>query len=125
MGAPYSTRVIAIRRAAMLAALHLVFAVAANAADSMRCGSRLVSTGDGKDKVRTLCGEPSDVAFVGTIGRRGFPNYGPYDYSYFGPAWIELSIEIWTYNFGSTRLLHKLRFEGDELVDIRTDGHGY
>lgn len=115
----------ASRLIAVLALIPLAFATTANATDSLRCGSRLVRTGDGKDKVRTLCGEPSDVAFVGTIGRRGFPNYGPYDYSYFGPAWIELSIEIWTYNFGSTRLLHKLRFEGDELVDIRTDGHGY
>jgi hypothetical protein len=113
------------RLACTLTLVAIALGATAQAADSLRCGSRLVRTGDGKDKVRTLCGEPSDVAFVGTIGRRGFPNYGPYDYSYFGPAWIELPIEIWTYNFGSTRLLHKLRFEGDELVDIRTDGHGY
>jgi hypothetical protein len=113
------------RIACTLALVAVAIGSTAQATDSLRCGSRLVHTGDGKDKVRTLCGEPSDVAFVGTIGRRGFPNYGPYDYSYFGPAWIELPIEVWTYNFGSTRLLHKLRFEGDELVDIRTDGHGY
>jgi Protein of unknown function (DUF2845) len=94
--------------------------------DTLRCGSRLVSTGDGKDKVRTLCGEPSNIAFVGTIKRRGFPS-GPYDYDYafFGPAWIEQPVEIWTYNFGSNKLLRKLRFVGDELVDIRTDGRGY
>jgi hypothetical protein len=97
----------------------------ASADDTMRCGSRLVSTGDGKDKVRTLCGDPTDVAFVGTIGRRGYYTEGPYDYSFFGPAWVELPVEIWTYNFGSSKLLRKLRFVGDELVDIRTNGHGY
>jgi len=103
----------------------LAHALPAAAQDSMRCGNRLVSVGDGKDKVRTLCGEPTDVAFVGTIGRRAYPGFGSYDYSYFGPAWIEVPVEVWTYNFGSTRLLRKLRFVGDELVEIRTDGRGY
>jgi hypothetical protein len=98
---------------------------ALRADDTLRCGSRLVSTGDGKDKVRALCGEPSDIAFAGTIGRRSIPGYGPYDYSYIGPAWVELPVEIWTYNLGSGKLLRKLRFVGDELVEIRTDGYGY
>ena len=106
----------------------LLAAGGAHAEDSMRCGNRLVSTGDGKDKVRTLCGEPTSVSFVGMIGRRGYPGYttdGQYDYSYFGPAWVELPVEVWTYNFGSSKLLRKLRFVGDELVEIRTDGYGY
>ena len=97
----------------------------AAADDTLRCGSRLVSVGDGKDKVRALCGDPANVSFVGTMGRRAYPNYGPYDYSYFGPAWVELPVEIWTYNFGSSKLLRKLRFVGDELVEIRTEGYGY
>ena len=105
--------------------LGLLTAGAAPAEDTLRCGSRLVKIGDGKDKVRTLCGEPSDVAFAGTIGRRAYPGYDSYDYSYIGPAWIELPVEIWTYNFGSSKLLRKLRFVGDELVEVRTDGHGY
>jgi hypothetical protein len=100
----------------------------ARADDNLRCGSRLVSVGDGRDKVRTLCGEPSDVAFAGTIGRRSYPYYSnnnSYDYSYFGPAWVEMPVEIWTYNFGSHKLLRKLRFVGDELVEINTAGYGY
>jgi len=106
----------------------LVASQPARADDTLRCGSRLVSVGDGKDKVRALCGDPSDVAFAGTIGRRGYPYYtnnDSYDYSYFGPAWVEMPVEIWTYNFGSHKLLRKLRFVGDELVEIRTDGYGY
>jgi len=95
------------------------------AQDSLRCGSRLVSVGDGKDKVRALCGDPSDVAFAGTVGRRGYPGTRQYDYSYFGPEWVEMPVEIWTYNLGSHKLLRKLRFVGDELVEIRTDGYGY
>jgi hypothetical protein len=100
----------------------------ASAEDTLRCGSRIVSTGDGKDKVRSLCGEPTDVAFAGVIGRRavpGYPNGGSNDQWYYGPAWVEMPVEIWTYNFGPNKLLRKLRFIGDELVEIRTDGRGY
>ena len=112
----------------LLASTALLAVGTARAQDNLRCGSRLVSIGDGKDKVRALCGEPTSTSFVGTIGRRAYPGHpvdGPYDYSYFGPAWVELPVEVWTYNLGSHKLLRKLRFVGDELVEIRTDGHGY
>lgn len=118
-----------VNRAPQIAALLLLAsalaAASAIAEDTMRCGTRIVSVGDGKDKVRSLCGEPTSVSFVGSIGRRAYPNYDPYDYSYFGPAWVELPVELWTYNLGPTKLLRKMRFVGDELVEIRTDGHGY
>jgi hypothetical protein len=96
------------------------------AEDTLRCGSKIIHTGDGKDKVRSLCGEPTDVAFVGTIERRTIPDNRSYDDQYYyGPAWSEQPVELWTYNLGSSKLLRKLRFIGDELVEIRTDGYGY
>lgn len=101
----------------------LLAAAPARAEDNMRCGSRLVSVGDGKDKVATLCGEPTSISFEGVRGGYRYP-YWPYDY-YVGPSYIELPVELWTYNFGSHKLLRKLRFVGDELVDIWTDGYGY
>lgn len=98
--------------------------VPARADDNLRCGNRLVSVGDGKDKVIALCGEPTSVSFEGLRGGYRYP-YWPYDYSYIGPAYIELPVELWTYNLGSHKLLRKLRFVGDELVEIWTDGYGY
>jgi hypothetical protein len=100
---------------------------AARAEESMRCGSRLVSRGDAKDKVRTLCGEPTDVALRGVVRRSPTYHYGYgiYGYDFYGPGWIDLPVEIWTYNLGPHKLLRKLRFIGDELDDIRTDGYGY
>jgi len=94
----------------------------------MRCGTRLVSSGDGKDKVRKLCGEPTDISFVGLQSAPSYYSrnyYRRYDDPYFWPGWIEVPVEIWTYNFGSSKLLRKLRFVGDELDEIRTDGYGY
>lgn len=97
------------------------------AEDSMRCGSKLVSRGDGKDKVLALCGEPTSVSLHGMVRRapRYDYGYGYNRYEYYGPGWVDLPVEIWTYNFGSSKLLRKLRFVGDELDDIDTDGYGY
>ena len=96
--------------------------------DTMRCGTRLVREGDGKDKVRALCGEPTSISQAGYVGGPGyFPNYynGPIDYSYAWAGWTALPVEIWTYNLGPDKLLRKLRFVGDELDEIRTNGYGY
>jgi hypothetical protein len=109
----------------LVASALLAAAIApAHAEDTMRCGARLVSTGDGKDKVRKLCGEPTSISFTGIQSAPRYFN-GPYDYSYFGPGWIEVPVEVWTYNLGSSKLLRKLRFIGDELDYIWTDGYGY
>ena len=99
----------------------------ASAEESMRCGSRLISQGDGKDKVRKLCGEPSDVSMRGYVRRAPVYEYGwGYNrYEYYGPGWVDMPVEIWTYNFGSSKLLRKLRFVGDELEAIETSGYGY
>jgi hypothetical protein len=110
---------------ALCCSLAFVLAPVAHSDDTMRCGTRLVSTGDGKDKVRTLCGQPTSVSVVGVQSTPRYYYRGPYDYSYFGPTWLEVPVEVWTYNFGTTKLLRKLRFIGDELDTIWTDGYGY
>ncbi|MCJ7452454.1 MAG: DUF2845 domain-containing protein [Steroidobacteraceae bacterium] len=84
----------------------------------------MVRQGDGKDKVRTLCGEPTSVSLAGYVGGPGYYN-GPYENTYPWPGWTTVPVEIWTYNFGPSKLLRKLRFVGDELDEIRTDGYGY
>jgi hypothetical protein len=116
---------VAVGALALGALLGATSASTAFADDTMRCGSRLVSTGDGKDKVRALCGEPTSVSLVGVQSAPRYVYRGPYDYSYFGPTWFEVPVEVWTYNFGTTKLLRKLRFVGDELDEIWTAGYGY
>lgn len=112
---------------AAIALLPVLWCLPAAAEDSMRCGSRLITEGDAKDKVRTLCGEPTDIAFRGVVRRSPSYRYGswPYEHDYRGPGWEELPVEIWTYNLGSHKLLRKLRFVGDQLEEIETDGYGY
>lgn len=121
-------RALRVRRVAVAAAaLAVLAAPPAVADDSMRCGSKLVTHGDGKDKVRALCGEPTDVSLEGVVRRAPVYDYGyGYNrYQYHGPGWVDMPVEVWTYNFGSSKLLRKLRFVGSELEDIETDGYGY
>ena len=105
-----------------LAALLLTIAVPANA-DGMRCGSKLMSQGDPRAKVRQFCGEPTDVQ-TRSILRRPIFNFGGRIYSY-GDGYVEVPVEIWTYNFGPYKLMRQVRFVDGRVEDIETLGYGY
>jgi len=106
----------------VLAALLLVFALPA-AADGMRCGSKLMTTGDPRSKVRQFCGEPTDVQTRSILRRPTF-NYGGRYYSY-GDGYVEIPVEIWTYNFGPYKLMRQVRFVDGVVDEIETLGYGY
>ncbi len=84
----------------------------ARADDTLRCGSRLVSVDALTAQVAATCGEP-------TYRDRWYYNPALADSGY-AP-----DIEVWTYNFGSSRLLQVLKFRNDRLVDVQTDGYGF
>jgi hypothetical protein len=92
-------------------------------ADAMRCGNRLVTFGDTRSAVRSICGEPSDVE-TRTIVRR--PTY---DLNgrviYYGHGYVEVPIEVWTYNFGPYKLIRRVRFVDGRVDEIETLGYGY
>jgi hypothetical protein len=104
------------------AALLLAVAVPASA-DGLRCGSKLVTTGDPRAKVRQFCGEPTDVQ-TRSILRRPVFGFGGRVYSY-GDGYVEVPVEIWTYNFGPYKLMREIRFVDGRVEDIETLGYGY
>jgi hypothetical protein len=109
--------------AAVTALAATLFWSAAAGADAFRCGSRLVTDGDSMDKVEALCGPPSDVQRREILARpirwfRGRPYYLSYD-----P--IPIPVEVWTYNLGPNKLMHRLKFEDGLLVEVETLGYGY
>ena len=89
------------------------------AADSMRCGTKLMTDGDPSDKVLAYCGEPASIErreiLRGYGYHRGLTVHSAY----------EVSVEMWTYNFGPHKLMYRLRFEDGLLVDVDTLSHGY
>lgn len=83
----------------------------AQAVDTLRCGSRLVSTDMTAAEVIAACGEPSF--------RDVWSQDGAYGGGLLGYA------EEWTYNFGSSQLLRVLRFRNGRLQRIDTEGYGF
>jgi Protein of unknown function (DUF2845) len=106
----------------VLAALLLALAVPASA-DGLRCGSRLVTQGDPRAKVRQFCGEPTDVQTRSILRRPTF-NVGGRFYSY-GDGYVEVPVEIWTYNFGPYKLMRQIRFVDGIVDEIESLGYGY
>lgn len=78
------------------------------ALDTLRCGSRLVSTQMTAAEVLGACGEPAfrDVWAQADRGALG-------------------AVEEWTYNFGSSQLLRVLRFRQGRLLRIEAEGYGF
>jgi hypothetical protein len=109
---------------ATLTALLLAVALPASA-DGMRCGSRLLVEGDPRSKVRQFCGEPTDVqtrsilrgVSHGLRGRGGLRS--------FVDSYVEIPVEIWTYNFGPYKLMREVRFVDGRVDNIETLGYGY
>lgn len=85
--------------------IYLISAVSAVQADTLRCGTQLISLGDRTFEVERKCGPPVDRSFVGYT-------LGPY-------ARQEMAIEEWLYGPSNGRITI-LRFEGNRLVRIES-----
>ncbi|WP_213880646.1 DUF2845 domain-containing protein [Pseudomonas sp. dw_358] len=91
-------------------AVVLAFAVhgLAQAADTLRCGSTIVSRGDPAEEVLRKCGQPVSRSFVGYLEAPGY-----------GGRYNQSPIEEWLY--GPTNGMYQyLRFEGNRLNEIRS-----
>jgi hypothetical protein len=102
------------------AALVVLALLAASPARAMHCGSVVISNGDTLDKLLEFCGQPESVKTypivrtpVDANGRvyRGFRE--------------ELRVEEWTYNFGPSQLMTKVRIEYGYVTDVRYLGYGH
>jgi hypothetical protein len=93
------------------------------AADSFRCGTRLVTDGDSASKVQALCGPPTEITRSEILRRPVIWRFGrPY---YLSDELTPVPVEYWTYNLGPAKLMRRLRFEDGLVVEIDTLGHGY
>jgi hypothetical protein len=108
--------------APLLAAVSLGMS-APGMADSMRCGSRLVTDGDSSGKLRSLCGEPASVSRTTRLRAPLLWLNGRA--LRVGHSALEVPVETWEYNFGPRRLIQRVRIEDGLVVDIDTLGYGY
>lgn len=95
----------------------------AAAADSLRCGTRLITDGDTAAKVAALCGPPTGVTRSEVLRRPVLWRHGrPY---YLSAQPVAVAVEFWTYNLGSHKLMRRVRIEDGLVTGIETLGHGY
>ena len=92
-------------------------------ADSMRCGSKLVSEQETRSQVIAKCGEASEIQHSSIWRRpviwiRGRPYH-------VGDGEVEVPVELWIYNFGPNKFMRRVRFEDGLVVEVETLGYGY
>jgi hypothetical protein len=101
-------------------------------ADSLRCGHRIVSTGDSPYIVRSLCGEPAATRehFEARLDQRRVPIHcrtakAPHRRCE-RLQWVHTLVRIdeWIYDFGPRRFVHYLTFEAGRLIRIEVGGRG-
>ena len=101
-------------------------------ADSLACNGRIVSTGDSRYEVKSICGEPDDasqrVEYRTVRGRVAGPctrNGGKITCSDTREIVVEVVIDEWIYDFGRNRFVEYLTFEQGKLVSVRTGSYGH
>ncbi|WP_352890241.1 DUF2845 domain-containing protein [Sinimarinibacterium thermocellulolyticum] len=82
-------------------------------ANSMRCGSRLLSEGMLAAEAVAICGEP-DFVDVWPLPHGYGPGHG-----------LHPRIEEWVYNRGSSQLLRVLQIRNGRVHRIDTEGYGF
>lgn len=100
-------------------------------ADTLACSGRIVSTGDSRYEVKSVCGEPDDasqrVEYRTVRGRVSGPCRrvdGKITCSDTREQVIEVVIDEWIYDFGRNRFIEYLTFEQGKLVSVRNGSYG-
>ena len=101
-------------------------------ADSLACEGRIVSSGDSRYEVKSVCGEPDDVSqrveYRTVRGRVSGPctrEAGKIRCSQTREQVVEVVVDEWIYDFGSNRFIEYLTFEQGHLVSVRTGSYGH
>jgi hypothetical protein len=112
---------------AFISVLVFVDTPSAQADESLRCGTRLVSVGDVPYQVKSLCGIPDDVqqrTELRTVRRAvTVPCAAGFCQSMVEDT-IQVNVEDWTYDFGAQRFIQYLTFANGKLVNVRSGGYG-
>jgi hypothetical protein len=91
-------------------------------AQMIRCGGKLIGEGSSRAEVEAACGEPTQVdsgaVYHGTVAATGQSNVVR------GTA-VAQPVEIWTYNFGPSMLMQRIRFVDGVVVSMEHLGYGY
>ena len=90
-------------------------------AEALRCGSKLITDGDTQEKVLQYCGDPVEKKRT-WITRQPRFEYGGREIPFEGSE--DVPVDLWTYDFGSSKLMRRIRFVAGKVDSIETLEHG-
>jgi hypothetical protein len=90
--------------------------------DALDCEGRLVTMGMSPWDGQTICGDPVQVSDAVEVVLK--PVYTPQGHVAGHPP-VGVPKQVWTYHFGSSRLMYLLTFLEGTLVKIDTGGYGH
>jgi hypothetical protein len=112
----------------------LILAVPPPLSAGVRCSGEVISEGDTTYEARKHCGDPDHIdaweeeRIMRDFRRRRLDENDIYrrGRGYREPFLVKetIRVEIWIYDWGPSRLIHRLRFENGRLTDIETGGYG-
>jgi hypothetical protein len=91
-------------------------------AQTIRCGTRLISIGSSQAEVVAVCGNPTQVNH-GSV-TRGAVGVATRPTVVVGTS-EEVESEVWIFNFGPNSLMQRVRFEDGIVVSIDSLGYGF
>lgn len=91
--------------------LGLILFAANSYADSLRCGAKLISTGDSKGSVESICGAPASTDSYCK------PTESTNSSNTKNPQCVR--VDIWRYNRGAGQLGAEVEFQLGEVTEIR------
>ncbi len=102
---------------------------ASSQAEGLRCGEKLASNGASLYEVRAKCGDPDDAQHsieTRTVQKKVLAPCanGAHLCETVVYQSLEISIDRWTYDFGSNRLLEFALFEQGNLVRVTNGPYG-
>ena len=105
----------------LLVLLFLILCLHLNAfaSGTMRCSGGIVSVGASMSVVKSKCGEPTDTSVVEIKTKVTSRGSGVSDRDE-----ISRVEEVWEYDFGKSKFMKTLTFEGTKLKKIETGGYG-
>ena len=90
-------------------------------ADSLRCGSKVITEGDLIEEVRQYCGDPTETKRTWMTRKPRF-EYGGREIPFEGSE--DVPVDLWTYDFGPNKLMRRIRFVAGKVDSIETLEHG-
>ena len=88
-------------------------------AEDFWCGDKIITNGMTTFQIKAACGAPVEIRSRQGERHRRSNGYGQEEAYYDPPG------ELWTYNFGSTRLMQRLLFVNGILVETTSLQYGY